>query len=339
VLTEYASWRWTLLINTPIAVAAALAASSQVNESKAGDRTGYDVAGGVTVTAGLMALVYGFTRAQTDGWEAPVTIALLALALALIAAFVLIERRSSHPLLPLRVVLDRNRGGSYLIEGFAGVAMFGSFLFLTYYLQQTLHYSALKAGVAFLPIAAGIAIATVGVVSRFLPRFGPRPLMVTGMAVAIGGLLWFTQIGVHTSYLIHLLPPELAVGFGLGLVLATAANTALIGVDDRDSGVASALLNASEQVGFSLGIALLNTVAASATTSYLAAHRHSPGSAVAGVVHGYTTGFVVSACFLALALLITLGLIRNTRPRATAPDEGAFENQLALSASPLDQRD
>jgi EmrB/QacA subfamily drug resistance transporter len=311
LLTEYTSWRWTLLINTPIAVVTALAASSQVNESKAVGHTGYDVAGAATVTAGLMALVYGFTRAQTDGWRASVTIALVAAGVALVAAFFVIERRSSHPLLPLRVVADRNRGGSYLVMGLTALAMFGVFLFLTYYLQQTLHYSALKAGLAFLPVAGGIAIATGGVVSRLLPRLGPRPLIITGLALATAGFLLFTQIGLHTNYLTHLMPPEVVMGFGLGLVLATAANTALIGVEDKDAGVASGLLNTSEQVGFSLGIALLNTIAASATTRYLAAHGHSLGSAAAGVVHGYTTGFVVSAGVAALALLVTLGLIRG----------------------------
>jgi hypothetical protein len=314
-----------LLINAPIAVLAAMAASSQVKESKVNARTGYDVAGAVTVTAGLMALVYGFTRAQMDGWAAPVTIALLAAGASLVAAFVVIELRASHPVLPLQVVLDRNRGGSFLIQGLAGLAMFGAFLFLTYYLQQTLHYSALKAGVAFLPVAAGIAIATGGVVGQLLPRMGPRPLLVTGMTVAIGGFLWFTRIGVRTGYLTHLLPPEVVMGFGLGLVLTTTASTALIGVDDRDAGVASALLNTTEQIGFSLGIALLNTIAASATTSYLAAHRHSPMSAAAGVVHGYTIGFVASACFVTLALLVTLMLIQNAKPRLHPPDEAGIE--------------
>jgi EmrB/QacA subfamily drug resistance transporter len=314
LLTEYASWRWTLLINAPIAVMAAVAASRVVTESKAPGRTRYDVPGALTITGGLMALVYGFTRAESDGWGATITVGLLAAGAALVVAFVLIEARTSHPLLPLRVVLHRDRGGSYLAMGLAAVAMFGAFLFLTYYLQQTLHYSALRAGLAFLPISVGVVGAAAGVVSRLLPRLGPRPLMLTGMALAVGGFLWFTQIGVHTGYWTHVLPPALVIGFGLGLVFAPVANTALIGVDQRDAGVASALLNTSQQVGSSLGIALLNTIAASATASYLTSHPHTASAAAAGMVHGYTTGFVVSAGFLALAFLVTLVLIRGARP-------------------------
>jgi EmrB/QacA subfamily drug resistance transporter len=311
LLTEYASWRWTLLINAPIAVVTAVAASSQIKESKASGRTGYDVACVATVTAGLMVLLYGFTRAQTDGWADSLTLGVLAAGAALVAAFVVIERGSSHPVLPLRVVLDRNRGGSYLVMGFAAVAIFAAFLFLTYYLQQTLHYSPIEAGLAFLPVTAGVAVAAGGVVGRLLPRVGPRPFMASGLAIAAAGFLWFTQIGVDSNYFTHLLPPELVMGFGLGLVFTTAASTALIGVDETDAGVASALLNASEQVSSSLGLALLNTIAASATTSYLTAHGRSPASAAAGAVHGYTTGFVVSAGLLAVAFLVTLGLIRS----------------------------
>jgi MFS family permease len=314
LLTQCTSWRWTLLINAPIAVVTALAASSQLTESKPVARRVYDVAGAATITAGLMALVYGFTRAQTDGWGASVTIAVLVAGAALAVAFVVIERRSSHPLLPLRVVLDRNRAGAYLVMGFAALAMFGAFIFLTYYLQQTLHYSALEAGLAFLPVTAGIFAAAGGVVSRLLPRTGARPLIVVGLVLGVGGLLWLTQIGVHTSYLTHLLAPELVMGFGLGLVFTAAASTALLGVDETDAGVASALLNSSEQVGSSLGIALLNTIAASAATRYLATHGRSPVSAAAGEVHGYTTGFVVAAGFLAVALLVTVALIRDAGP-------------------------
>jgi EmrB/QacA subfamily drug resistance transporter len=308
LLTEYVSWRWTLLVNAPIAVVTAMVASSQVDESKADGRTRYDVAGVVTVSAGLMALLYGFTRAENDGWGSARTIALLGVGAALLVAFVAVERRSAHPLLPLRVVLDRTRGGAYLVMGLAGLAMFGAFLFLTYYLQQTLHYSPLVAGLAFLPMTAGIVVAAT-VAGRLLPRVGPRPLIIGGLTVAIAGTLWFTRIGVHTSFLTHLLAPEVVVGFGLGMVLTTAAATALVGVDDRDAGVASALLNTSEQVSSSLGIALLNTIAASATAAYAAAHGRRSATSAAALVHGYTTGFAVSAGVLALAVVVTLMLI------------------------------
>jgi EmrB/QacA subfamily drug resistance transporter len=322
LLVEYASWRWTLLINAPIAIAAAVAGSRLVSESKAPGRTGYDVIGAATITAGLLAVVYGFTRAQTDGWGASITIGLLAAGALLVALFVWIERGASHALLPLRVVLDRNRGGSYLTMLLVGVALFGTFLFLTYYLQQTLHYSPLKAGFAFLPFSVGIVVAAT-VASRFLPRTGPRPLMAIGLLLGVVGLAWFTQVGVHTGYLVHVLPAELVASFGLGMVFVPLSSTALIGVNQADAGVASALLNTTQQVGSSLGIALLNTIAASATASYLTSHGHAVSTLAAGLVHGYTTGFTVSAGLLALAFVVTMGFIRGNRADVTpagAPD-------------------
>ncbi len=231
----------------------------------------YDLPGAFLVTSGLLALVYGFTKAQTDGWGSSITLALLGAAATLLAAFVLVERRSSHPLLPLRVILDRNRGGSFLASFLVGIALFGTFLFLTYYLQGTLHYSALKSGFAFLPFSGGIILAAT-LASQLLPRVGPRALIATGLVLAAIGLAWFTQIGVGTGYVLHVLPAEIVVSFGLGLAFVPFSSTALIGVDPEDAGVASALVNATQQVGGSLGTALLNTVAASATASYLAAH-------------------------------------------------------------------
>jgi EmrB/QacA subfamily drug resistance transporter len=311
LLTQYASWRWTLLINTPIAVVAAVMALRVVNESRAeGDRH-YDIPGAALITGGLLALVYGFTRAETSGWGAPVTVALLAGGAALIAAFVIVERVSAHPLLPLRVVLDRNRGGSFLASLLVGVALFGVFLFLTYYVQGTLHYSPLKTGVAFLPFSGGVIVSAM-LASQLLPRLGPRVLMTGGLAMAVAGLVWFTQIGVDTSYASHVLPAELVVSLGLGFVFVPFSNTALVGVAPHDAGVASALVNATQQVGGSLGTALLNTVAASATAAYVAAN-HGPLAVAEGVVHGYVTGFVVSAAVLALAMVASVALVKASR--------------------------
>ena len=311
LLTQYASWRWTLLINTPIAVVAAVMALRVVNESRAeGDRH-YDIPGAALITGGLLALVYGFTRAETSGWGAPVTVALLVGGAALIAAFVSVERVSAHPLLPLRVVLDRNRGGSFLASLLVGVALFGVFLFLTYYVQGTLHYSPLKTGVAFLPFSGGVIVSAM-LASQLLPRLGPRVLMTGGLAMAVAGLVWFTQIGVDTSYASHVLPAELVVSLGLGFVFVPFSNTALVGVAPHDAGVASALVNATQQVGGSLGTALLNTVAASATAAYVAAN-HGPLAVAEGVVHGYVTGFVVSAAVLALAMVASVALVKASR--------------------------
>ncbi len=315
LLTQYASWRWTLLINVPIAITAAVFAFFEIRESRAHGDSRYDIPGAVTVTGGLLALVYGFTRAALDGWGAPITVSLLVVAGVLLASFVVIEARSSHPLLPPRVVLDRNRGGSFLASLLVGIALFGTFLFLTYYLQGTLGYSALKTGFAFLPFSAGI-IGGATLASRLLPRVGPRNLMTGGLVLSALGLAWFTQVGVHTGYLLHVLPAEIVVSFGMGLAFVHLNSTALIGVEPHDAGVASAMVNTTQQVGGSLGTALLNTLAASATASYLVAHGQSATAMAAGMVHGYTTAFTLSAVLLAAAAVSAFCLIRPTAGRA-----------------------
>ncbi len=312
LLTEYASWRWTLLINVPIAIAAAVFAFFEIRESKAHGDSRYDIPGAVTVTAGLLALVYGFTRAAVDGWGASITVSLLVAAGVLLASFVVIESRSTHPLLPPRVVLDRNRGGSFLASLLVGIALFGTFLFLTYYLQGTLGYSALKTGFAFLPFSAGIIVGAT-LASRLLPRVGPRNLMTAGLLLSALGLAWFTQVGVHTGYVLHVLPAEIVVSFGMGLAFVPLNSTALIGVEPHDAGVASAMVNTTQQVGGALGTALLNTLAASATAAYLVAHGQSAPAMAAGLVHGYTTAFTLSAVLLAVAAISAFCLIRPSR--------------------------
>ena len=315
ILTEYASWRWCLLVNVPVALAAAAAASLVVHESKAEGEAHYDVPGALLVTLGLVSLVYGFTKAETDGWASSTTIGLLAIAAVLLVAFVVVEWRSTHPLLPLRVVLERNRGGSFLTSLLVGAALFGMFLFLTYYLQGTLHYSALKTGFAFLPFSGGIIVGA-GVASQLLPRIGPRNLMATGLAMATAGMVWFTQIGVSTGYAAHVLPAEVIMSLGMGLVFVPLSSTALIGVADNDAGVASALVNTTQQVGGSLGTALLNTIGASATASYLVTHH---GATRVALVHGYTVAFVFSAVLLVVGVAATLLLIRAKRDDVVGP--------------------
>jgi EmrB/QacA subfamily drug resistance transporter len=336
-LTQLASWRWTLLINAPIALVAAVAAMRVVRESRVTVRAGYDVPGAAAVTAGLFFLVYGFTTAGSDGWGAPLTIGLLAGAVVALAAFVTIELRSPHPLLPIRVVLDRNRGGSFLASLLVGSALLGTFLFLTYFLQETLGYSALKTGFAFLPFSGGIILGA-GLASRLLPRTGPRSLMVVGLLLATGGLFWFTGLGVGSSYAAHVLPPEILVSLGMGLAFVPMSSTALIGVDPGHAGVASALVNATQQIGGSLGTALLNTVAASAAATYLTAHLHARLAVQKAAVHGYTTAFTVSAALLAAAAIVAFVLIRASRNEVQA--EGALDDPalvasgLALAAEP-----
>jgi EmrB/QacA subfamily drug resistance transporter len=312
VLTQYASWRWCLLVNVPIAILTAVAAVPVVRDSRAHGNTSYDIPGTVTVTAGLVALVYGFTRAAQDGWASGPTMTCLAIAVVLLAVFVIIEVKSKNPLLPMRVILERNRGGSYLGSFMVGAGLLGMFLFLTYYFQGNLGYSALKSGFAFLPFSGGIILAA-GVASRLLPRTGPRSLMTSGFAVAALGMLWLSRIGPHTGFVTHVLPAELLISLGMGIAFVPMSSTALFRVAEHDAGVASALVNTTQQVGGSLGTALLNTMAASATATYLATRVHTRATIDAAQVHGYTIGFLIGAGCLAIAAISAAVLVDATR--------------------------
>ncbi len=315
LLTEYASWRWCLLVNVPIALLAAGAASRVVHESRAEGTTRYDIPGALLSTVGLVSLVYGFTKAESDGWGSTTTLVLLGVAVVLLAAFVLVESRSSHPLLPIRVVSERNRAGAYLAALLTGAGLFAMFIFLSYYMQEVLHYSALKAGVAFLPFAAGIILAA-GASSSLVPKVGPRLPMALGLGIGAVGLAWLTQIGVATSFWTHVLPPEILMSVGLGLAFPALSSTALVKVRNEDSGVASALVNTAQQVGGSLGTALLNTVAATATATYIA--THGPVYARAGLVHGYSVAFAIGAGMLAAAALVSAVFVSAGRQQAIA---------------------
>ena len=302
ILTEYASWRWCLLINVPIALLAAVAAGRTITESRAQGTTRYDIPGALLSTAGLVCLVYGFTKADTDGWASTPTVVLISLALVLLVSFVLVEARSSHPLLPLRVVAERNRAGAFIATLLTGAGLFAMFVFLSYYFQQVLHYSALKAGVAFLPFAAGIVLAA-GASTAVVPRVGPRLPMTVGLLAGALGLVLLTRIGVHTSYWTHVLPPQILMSVGLGLAFPALSSTALTRVKEGDAGVASALVNTTQQVGGSLGTALLNTIAATATATYIASHGLALSTA--GLVHGFTVAFGVGAILLALGAIVS----------------------------------
>ncbi len=311
VLTEYASWRWCLLVNVPIALVTALAAAPVVRESKASGEARYDLPGALTVTAGLVALVYGFTVAAEDGWSDPRTLGLLIGSVVLLVAFVVIEARSSAPLLPLRVVLERNRGGSFLASLLTGAGLFAMFLFLTYYFQQTLGYSALKSGFAFLPFSGGI-IVSAGLASQLLPRVGPRILAGSGGLLAALGMALLVGIGLDSSFVAHVLPSELLISFGMGLSFVPLSSVALVGVSAHDAGVASALVNTTQQVGGALGTALLNTVYATAVTGYLADHR-GPRAVAQSQIEGYTTAFIWGAVFIALAAIVVFVLVTAGR--------------------------
>jgi EmrB/QacA subfamily drug resistance transporter len=325
LLTEYASWRWCLGVNVPFAVIVAAAAVPLVRESKAPGDTRYDIPGVVLATAGLFSLVYGFTEAarvknpddpnSTDvqGWTHPSTLTFLAVSVVLLVAFVVWERRARNPMLPLRVVLERNRGGSFLVFLLVGAALYAMFLFLTYYFQVNLGYTPLKAGFAFLPFSLGIILAA-GFVSQLLPRVGPRALMVPGLVMAVVGMLLLTQIEQDTSYWMLVFPSMVIMSVGLAGVFIPAASTSLVGVGSHDAGVASAVLNTSQQIGGSLGTALLNTLFAGAVTAYFLDHPPtSPAEAEQflpfAFLHGYHVAFFWGAVLFAAALIATIVLI------------------------------
>ena len=321
VLTEYASWRWTLGINVPIAIVTGLFAVSLLTESRAtGDRR-YDVPGVLLSTLGLVSLVYGFSKAAEEGvgWSDPVTLALLGAAVVLLVSFVLYERRASHPLLPLRVVLDRNRGGSYLVFLLVGAGVFAMFLFLTFYFQQTLGYTPLESGFAFLPFSGGIIVGA-GIVAQILPRVGPRPLIVGGLALSAAGMLWLTRIDQTSAFVSTVLPAELAISFGLAAVFVPASSTALVGIQEHDAGIASAVLNTAQQVGGSLGLALLNTFFASAVADRMT--EDPAGDPGAALVYGYHVAFVWGAVFLLVAMVI--GAVLISAKKDDLPAEGAL---------------
>ncbi|HEX6887753.1 MAG TPA: MFS transporter [Candidatus Nanopelagicales bacterium] len=326
VLTEYLSWRWCLAVNTPIAIIAALLARRVVRESRAEGETSYDVPGAATATLGLIALVYGFTQAAPDGyqdsahWTDPSTLIWFALAAVLLVSFVVIEARSQHPLLPLRIVLERNRGGAYLSSLITGAGLFAMFLFLGLYLQVILQFSPVQAGFAFLPFSIGIILAA-GVAANLLPKVGPRPLMVPGLVAGAAGMLWLTQLEPDSNYWTHVLPAMVIMSVGMAFNFIPTATVALHGVQHHDAGVASAVINTSQQVGGSLGTAVMNTVAVTATSAYLVANASLGAAAMpAALTHGYTRGFLLGAVLLLVAAVVVLVLIR-IGPSAAADEE------------------
>jgi EmrB/QacA subfamily drug resistance transporter len=319
VLTQSLSWRWTMFVNLGFAIPAALGAFALLQSESNALKPRIDVPGTLTATGGLFAVVYGLAQAQTHGWGASTTVGFLATGVLLLASFVMLQARSRNPLLPLAIVLERNRAGSFLALGVLGAGMFGVFLFLTYYLQQTLGYTPLKTGLAFLPLTGALVITSSLASTRVLPRTGPRPLFAVGMALAAIGLALLAQLGVNASYATQVLPGLTLVGAGLGLVFPPATNIATSRVNAADAGVASALVNTAPQIGGSIGTALLSTLAASATSSYLAGKPPTTNLLTHAAVHGYTTAFWWSAGIFAAGALTT-GLLVRGKVRDPAPN-------------------
>ncbi|WUH92564.1 MFS transporter [Streptomyces sp. NBC_00433] len=318
VLTEVLDWRWTFFVNIPFAVIAALGSYFVIREPAGGrNRSPLDIPGVLLSTLGLVSLVYGFTRAETAGWSSVSTIGLLVAAVVLLATFAVVESRVRHPLLPMRVVADRNRGGVYASLGLAIIGMFGVFLFMTYYLQVVQGYSAIKTGFAFLPMVTAFVIGSTQIGARLVNRLPARVLMAPGFALAAVAMLLLTRLSLGASYPGVVLPGLVLLGLGMGTAFMPAMSLATSGVQPRDAGVASAMVNTSQQVGGAIGTALLNTVAASATATYLAAHHAATPAAAKlteaqGLVHGYAHavwwafGIEVAASLIAL-IFITAG--------------------------------
>ncbi len=313
-LTSYLSWRWCLYVNLFFAGFAIIGGSLLLGRQPRTPGARLDVPGVAAVSGGIFCLVYGFANAATHSWHAPSTWGFLATGAALLTVFAVRQTRAGHPLLPPRVPLDRNRGGAYLTMLVQGAAVFGIFLFLIYYMQLSLGYSAVKSGVALLPMVAVIGVmANVGNI-RLMPRVGPKPLITLGLLSSAAGMAWLTRIGVHSGYASALLGPLIVVGFGMGLTYSAAANTGTFGVEPRDAGVASASVQAGQQLGGALGTALLNTIAASAVTGYLISHLHgrpAPQLLQLAAVHSYTTVFWWCAAVFAAGAVISGTLLRR----------------------------
>jgi EmrB/QacA subfamily drug resistance transporter len=310
LLTQYLDWRWCLYVNVPIAIGAAIGGWRLLGGGRPATGHRLDLPGVLLVTGGLAALVYACSRAVFDGWRSSIVVALVIASALLVAAFVIREARTSAPLLPLRIVLDRNRGGAYIAAALAVASMFGAFLFLTYYLQVVLRYSPLQAGLAFLPLALASQAGSWGIANVLMPRLPARWIMAPGALVAAAGMIVLTQMGVASGYVSHVLPAEVLLGVGIACVMAPAFNVGTLGVNPREAGVAAATVNAATQVGASLGTALLNTIAAGASATYLAGGQASQQVLRQALVHGYATASAWAAGILLLAAVAILILIR-----------------------------
>jgi EmrB/QacA subfamily drug resistance transporter len=311
VLTSYASWRWTLFVNLAFAVIATVGSSLWLKNDRGADRDPLDLPGLVLVAGGVFALVFGFSHAETTAWRDPYTIGLLVAGVLLLTVFGAVETRTKYPLLPPRVVLSRTRGGALLTMLFASVGLFGVFLFLTYYLQDTLGFSPVKTGIAFLPMVVFLA-ATAQVSNRILlPKLGPKPIVPIGLLVAAAGMLGLHQVGLHTSYFSHVFPYLVVLGLGLGLSVAPSFSIGTLGLAPQDAGVGSATLNTAQQVGGSIGTSLLNTLAASAAASFLVGQAPTSANVRAALLHSYTTAFLWSALVFVVGAFIAGVLLKR----------------------------
>ncbi|WP_329026290.1 MULTISPECIES: MFS transporter [unclassified Streptomyces] len=332
-LTQTLNWRWTFFVNIPFAVVAAAGAYFVIREpAGTRNRSPLDIPGVVLSALGLVSLVYGFTRAESAGWSDALTVGSFVASAVLLLAFVLTESKVKSPLLPLRVVMDRNRGGVYLSLGLAVIAMFGLFLFLTYYLQVVKGYSPIKTGFAFMPMIAGMITGSTQIGARLMTRVPARKLMGPGFLTAAVGMLLLTRLGIDSSYAAVILPGQLLLGLGMGTAFMPAMSLATHGVEPRDAGVASAMVNTSQQVGGAIGTALLNTIAASAATAYATSHaalgaKNPELLKLQSMVHGFTGAIWWAVGILVVAAAIALTFINAGRPGAAGTSDGSASGE------------
>ncbi|NLU84827.1 MFS transporter [Rhodococcus sp. HNM0569] len=321
VLTEYLSWRWCLYVNVvfaAVSLVGALVLLPRHVKEEHGQRA--DWLGALVVTVGLFFLVFGFSHSESNGWADTVTIASLVVGVVLLVVFVFVQRAVAQPLLPLRIVLDRLRGTSYLAMLISAVGLFGASLFLPFYMQQTLGFSPVVTGVAFLPMSIAIAVTAAVTGSILVTRLSPKIVVTAGMLFGAAGMVYLTRIGVDTGYVASVLPGLLMLGVGLGLVFANGFGFATIGVRNEDSGVASATVNTAQQIGGSIGIALLSSMSAAAASTFASDHAPSPDVAAAAAVAGFQTAFWWGAGFFLVGALVAAVGYRNRIPQQNVDD-------------------
>ena len=314
-ITQLVDWRWCLYVNDAIAVIAAVGGWFVIADIRFPNRPGFDIPGAILGSGAVVAVVYACTRAINEGWTSGTVLGLVAASAVLLVLFVWRERHAATPLLPLNIVLDRNRGGAYISAALMIAGMFGAFLFITYYLQVVLHYSPFKAGLAFLPLSLAAQVGSWAIASRLMPHVPPRFLMAPGALVAAAGLALLTQIQVDSGYASLILPAEILIGIGISCVMVPAFSVGTLGVNPREAGAAAATVNAAGQVGGSIGTAVLNMVATSATVAYLAAHHLGPAAQVQGLVYGYAQAAVYGAAILAIAAIVAAILVNAPAPK------------------------
>lgn len=306
VLTSYASWRWTLFVNLVFAAIAVIGSLMWLKDDKGADHDPLDLKGLLLVTVGLFSVVFGLSHAETASWSSPVTLGFLIGGILLLALFTWVEAAAKYPLLPLRVLHDRTRGASMLTSLLSSIGIFGVFLFLTYYLQGILGWSAVRTGFGYLPMIIALVITSIFTNNSILPKLGPKIIVPCGLLISAAALYLLHTLGLHTSYLGQIMPELIVLGIGFGLSLSPAFNTGTLGLAPRDAGVGSATLNTMQQIGGSVGTALLNTLAASAASAYLVNKVITPSTKEASIVHSYSVAFLWSAGIFLFGAIVSL---------------------------------